>query len=98
MPQRTRAVDVSAVNVDMKRYMVIEHFAPGAKEKVYERFREKGRMLPDGLVYIDSWLAADGDRCFQLMETNDPSLFDRWTDAWNDLVGFEIILLSEKPA
>ena len=44
----------------MKRYMVIEHFAPGAKDKVYERFRDKGRMLPDGLLYIESWLEANG--------------------------------------
>ncbi len=77
--------------------MVIEQFAPGATEKVYERFQEKGRMLPSGLVYIESWLAEAGDRCFQLMETNDPSLFDRWTDAWKDLVRFEIIELGEKP-
>jgi len=82
----------------MKRYMVIEHFASGAKDKVYERFQAKGRMLPDGLVYIDSWLAADGDRCFQLMETNDPTLFDRWMNCWKDLVSFEIFVLTEKPA
>lgn len=81
----------------MKRYMVIEHFVPGAKRKVYERFEEKGRMLPGGLVYLDSWLEKDGDRCFQLMETNDPSLFDRWTECWKDLVRFEIIELGEKP-
>lgn len=82
----------------MKRYMVIEHFAPGAKEKIYERFREKGRMLPDGLIYIDSWLEKEGARCFQLMETNDPSLFDRWTEKWSDLTRFEIVELGEKPA
>lgn len=81
----------------MKRYMVIEHFGPGAKDKIYERFREKGRMLPEGLVYIDSWLEADGERCFQLMETNDPALFDRWMEAWKDLVSIEIVELSEKP-
>ena len=81
----------------MKRYMVIEHFAPGAKERVYERFREKGRMLPDGLVYIDSWLAKEGDRCFQLMETGNPALFDHWTAHWSDLVRFEIIELGSKP-
>jgi hypothetical protein len=81
----------------MKRYMVIEHFAPGAKTEIYQRFQEKGRMLPDGLVYIDSWLEKDGDRCFQLMETNDRSLFDRWTGCWKDLVRFEIIELGEKP-
>ena len=81
----------------MKRYMVIEHFAPQAKDKVYERFRAKGRMLPDGLTYIDSWLEKDGDRCFQLMETNDPLLFKLWTDSWSDLVSFEIIELGDKP-
>jgi hypothetical protein len=82
----------------MKRYMVIEHFAPGATDKIYERFRDKGRMLPDGLIYIDSWLAADGDRCFQLMETSDPALFERWMDCWKDLVRFEIVELGKKPA
>ena len=81
----------------MKRYMVIERFAPGMKSKVYERFEEKGRMLPEGLTYIDSWLEKDGDRCFQLMETNDRSLVDRWTECWKDLVRFEIIELGEKP-
>ena len=81
----------------MKRYMVIEHFAPGAKDKVYGRFQEKGRMLPSGLVYIDSWLEKEGDRCFQLMETNDPGLFDLWTENWSDLIRFEIIELGEKP-
>jgi hypothetical protein len=80
----------------MKRYMVIEHFEPGAKDRIYERFREKGRMLPDGLTYVDSWLEKEGDRCFQLMETDDASLFDRWTESWKDLVRFEIVELSEK--
>ena len=82
----------------MKQYLVIDHFAPGAKDKIYRRFGEKGRMLPDGLVYIDSWLAKEGDRCFQLMETSDPALFDRWTAHWSDLVRFEIIELGGKPA
>ena len=77
--------------------MVIERFAPDAKEKVYQRFREKGRMLPEGLLYIDSWLEKDGDRCFQLMETNDPALFNQWMESWEDLVRFEIVELGEKP-
>ena len=81
----------------MKRYMVIERFGPGAKEKVYRRFEEKGRLLPEGLIYIDSWLEKDGDRCFQLMETDDRSLFDRWIESWKDLVAFEIVELGEKP-
>lgn len=82
----------------MKRYMIIERFAPGARAAVYERFHRMGRMLPDGLCYIDSWLEKDGDRCFQLMETADHSLFARWIDCWKDLVHFEIIELGEKPA
>jgi hypothetical protein len=81
----------------MKRYMVIEHFAPGARDSVYERFRLKGRMLPDGLAYVDSWLEANGDRCFQLMETDDPALFDRWMESWKDLVRIEIVELGKKP-
>jgi Protein of unknown function (DUF3303) len=73
------------------RYMVVEAFAPGRKDAVYERFQQKGRMLPDGLSYLDSWLEKDGDRCFQLMETDSPELFDRWIDQWKDLVSFEVI-------
>ena len=81
----------------MKQYMVIETFLPGRKEKVYERFHAQGRMLPEGLVYLNSWLEKDGNRCFQLMETDQPSLFVAWTDRWKDLVKFEVIELGEKP-
>jgi hypothetical protein len=77
------------------RYMVIETFRPDGKALVYERFRQKGRVLPDGLRYIDSWLEKDGDRCFQLMETDKPELFERWAAAWSDLVSFEIVELEE---
>ena len=77
--------------------MVIEHFAPGCKAKIYERLHAKGRMLPEGLFYLNSWLEKDGDRCFQLMQTCDPSLFEVWTDGWKDLVGFEVIEIGEKP-
>lgn len=79
------------------KYMVVETFAPGAKTLVYERFYQKGRMLPDGLHYIDSWIEKDGDRCFQLMETDVPQLFDTWISAWKDLVSFEIIELESRP-
>ncbi len=73
------------------RYMVIEHYTAGPGP-VYERSATLGRMLPDGLLYIDSWIVDDGnlDRCFQLMETDDPSLFDVWLDHWRDLGEFEI--------
>jgi hypothetical protein len=78
------------------KYIVVETFRPGCKAQVYERFRQKGRMLPDGLCYIDSWLEKDGDRCFQLMETDSPDLFEKWIASWSDLVSFEVIEL-ERP-
>lgn len=81
----------------MKQYMVIETFLPGCKDKIYERFHQKGRMLPEGLTYVNSWLEKDGARCFQLMETDDPSLFQAWLDEWKDLVAMEIVELGEKP-
>ena len=81
----------------MKQYMVIETFLPDCKGKIYERFHAKGRMLPEGLSYLNSWLELDGDRCFQLMETNNPSLFGVWIDRWKDLVSFELVAIGEKP-
>jgi hypothetical protein len=72
-------------------YMVIEHFKPGAAAAVYARARERGRQLPAGLEYLDSWVDMSYSRCFQLMRTGDPALLDVWMRAWNDLVDFEII-------
>lgn len=73
------------------RYMVVEHFTKGARV-IYERAREHGRMLPEGLVYIDSWIDANTlDRCFQLMETDDPALFDEWFSHWSDLGEIEVV-------
>jgi hypothetical protein len=79
------------------RFMVVERFREGP-EPVYARFRAEGRMLPEGLSFCESWLAADGTRCFQVMETVDPGLFAEWTARWADLVEFEIVPLGEKPA
>ena len=70
--------------------MVVERFTQGALP-VYERASEKGRMLPPGLTYVDSWVDERLDRCFQLMETDDATLFDGWTAAWVDLADFEIV-------
>jgi hypothetical protein len=81
----------------VKQYMVIESFFPGCKDRIYERFRQKGRMLPEGLAYLNSWLAQEGDRCFQLMETDDPSLFQVWFEHWKDLATIEVVELGEKP-
>ena len=81
----------------MKQYMVIETFLPGCREKIYERFFAKGRMMPEGLEYVNSWLEKDGDRCFQLMQTDDASLFQIWLANWKDLMSAEIVELGEKP-
>ena len=78
-------------------YMVIERFRPGKGEAVYRRFREQGRMLPQGLVYFDSWLAQDRTQCFQLMETESPQLFEEWFARWNDLIEFEVVPVEDSP-
>jgi Domain of unknown function (DUF3303) len=72
------------------RYMVIERYTQGARP-VYERARDRGRMLPEGLRYVESWVEDGLGRCFQLMETDDPALFDAWTAEWADLAEFEIV-------
>ena len=71
-------------------YMVIERYKNRDADAVYRRFREHGRMMPEGLKYIDSWVAKNYERCFQLMAADDPGLFDQWTSHWDDLVEFEI--------
>jgi len=81
----------------MKQYMVIESINENCLEKVYQRFQHQGRMLPNGLHYLDSWLEKDGRRCFQLMQTNKPELFDTWIKNWEDLTDFEIIEIGNKP-
>jgi len=72
--------------------MVIEHYTQGPRP-VYERAAAHGRMLPEGLRYLDSWVVDESalDRCFQLMETEDPALFDVWLANWRDLVEFEVL-------
>jgi Protein of unknown function (DUF3303) len=72
-------------------YMVIERFKNRDAKAVYRRFREKGRMAPDGLTYIESWVETNFDRCFQLMECDDARLLENWADRWGDLVDFEFV-------
>lgn len=71
--------------------MVLEHFRGGNARPVYERFRESGRLAPDGLRYISSWVTADLRHCYQVMECADRALLDQWMAAWADLVAFEVI-------
>ena len=70
--------------------MVIERYLSGP-DPIYRRVAERGRMLPEGLTYVESWVDERLDRCFQLMETDDPSLFDTWIACWDDLTSFEVV-------
>jgi len=72
-------------------FMVIESFKNSDAAPVYRRYREQGRMMPEGLKYLDSWVERDLGRCFQLMECDDPKLLQQWTGHWQDLVDFEIV-------
>jgi len=72
-------------------YMVIERFKNRDAKAVYRRFRDKGRMAPDGLAYVESWVETNFDRCFQLMECGDVRLLEQWADHWRDLVDFEFV-------
>lgn len=70
-------------------YMVVEKFKDAPE--IYRRLAEKGRMMPEGLSYVSSWIDEDFKRCFQLMETEDIKLFEEWIANWNDLMDFEVI-------
>jgi hypothetical protein len=70
--------------------MVIENFKNGDAAPVYRRFRDRGRLAPEGLSYISSWVNDQLARCYQLMETEDRALLDRWIANWSDLVDFEV--------
>jgi hypothetical protein len=85
------AGDTPATTEEAMLYMVVERFKEGAAPKIYERFREKGRMIPEGLEYISSWIDVDLKICYQLMETENVALFDRWIENWSDLMDFEIV-------
>jgi hypothetical protein len=72
------------------QYMIIEHFRQGPAQ-VYARFRAAGRLAPEGLRYVSSCVTADGTRCYQVMECDDPALLEEWMAAWRDLVDFEVV-------
>jgi hypothetical protein len=72
-------------------YMIIETFRNGDPVPTYRRFRDHGRMMPDGLQYRGSWVTADLRRCFQIMECDDRRLLDSWMANWNDVTDFEVI-------
>ena len=71
-------------------YMIVERFRGGDPVPVYRRFRDQGRLAPEGLRYVSSWVTSDLRRCFQIMECEDPGLLEQWTARWADLIEFEI--------
>jgi hypothetical protein len=73
------------------RFMVIEHVRKDRASEVYRRFRERGRMAPDGVRYISSWVDLDFERCFQVMEAENVEALGEWTARWDDLIEFEIV-------
>jgi uncharacterized protein DUF3303 len=80
--------------------MIVEHFRNGDPVPVYRRFRERGRMAPDGLTYVSSWVDEGLARCYQVMETADRRLLDQWMENWSDLIEFEVhpVITSQEAA
>jgi Protein of unknown function (DUF3303) len=72
-------------------FMVIERFKDRDAKAIHTRFKEKGRMMPDGLTYVGSWIETNFDRCFQVMECEDERLLREWADGWRDLMDFEFV-------
>jgi len=79
------------------KYMIVETFKAGMADKVYDRFNDRGRMLPDGVYYLDSWLSNDRTKCFQLMESDRFELLEEWIAKWDDLIEFEIVSVQDSP-
>lgn len=73
--------------------MIVEHFRNRDPVPVYRRFRDRGRLAPEGLSYVSSWVDEKLERCFQLMETDDRKLLDEWIANWSDLVEFEVYVV-----
>lgn len=74
----------------MGLYMIVEHFKDGDPVPVYRRFRERGRLAPQGLTYISSWVDEKLTRCYQVMETEERELLEQWMAQWSDIVDFEV--------
>lgn len=72
-------------------YMIIEHFHEGKAPEIYQRFREQGRMAPEGVVYVSSWVDYGFRRCFQVMEAESEVQLQAWMRHWDDLVTFEVV-------
>jgi hypothetical protein len=89
--QRRITNEIDPLNPIIMQYMIIERFHPGKVKEIYSRFDEKGRMLPAGLSFINSWINQSVTVCYQLMETESRQLIDEWISHWNDLAEFEVV-------
>ncbi len=78
-------------------YMIIERFKDGDPVPVYRRFRDQGRLMPEGVKYVSSWITPDMSMCYQVMECDDRRLIDEWIANWNDIVDFEVIPVITSP-
>jgi hypothetical protein len=81
----------------MALYMVVERFRNGDAAPIYRRFRERGRLAPEGLAYVTSWVADDLTTCWQVMETEDRALLDEWIARWSDIVDFDVFPVMTSP-
>lgn len=72
-------------------YMVIERSRPGKVKEMYKRFEQNGRMAPEGVSYVNSWIDEDVKICYQLMESPSIEKLNEWISKWNDLVDFEVV-------
>jgi hypothetical protein len=72
-------------------YLIIEHFHPGKVKELYKRFEEKGRLMPEGVEYINSWIDEHVRTCYQIIESYFREKIEEWVNLWNDLADFEII-------
>ena len=78
-------------------YMIVERFRGGDAAPVYRRFRDRGRLAPDGLRYVSSWVTTDLRVCYQVMECDDVALLEQWMDNWRDIVDFEVVPVVTSP-
>jgi hypothetical protein len=73
------------------QFVIVERFRGGDPVPVYRRFRDRGRLAPEGLRYVNSWVTTDLSTCYQVMECDDRGLLDQWIANWSDIVEFEVI-------
>lgn len=73
------------------KYIIIEHFKKDKIKTLYQRFEEKGRMLPEGVIYINSWIDEKVETCYQIMESRSLEKLQEWIEKWEDLADFEVI-------